>query len=42
LNDAGRLIPDELRRTAKPRRSRKDPAGEGVVALHGDTVDAAE
>jgi hypothetical protein len=43
LNDAGRLIPDELRRKAKPRRSRKDPAGEGnVTALHDDAADAAE
>jgi len=43
LNDAGRLIPDELRRRAKPRRPRKDLAGEGNVAvLHADAPDAAE
>jgi len=38
LNDEGRLIPDELRRKAKPRRPRKDAAGEGG----GDAPDAAE
>jgi hypothetical protein len=40
LNDAGRLIPDELRRKAKPRRARKEAADEGNVAvLHGDASD---
>jgi hypothetical protein len=40
LNDAGRLIPDELRRKAKPRRSRKDVAGEGNgTALRPDAAE---